>query len=98
MAGPGVSWSDDSVNTHQTPALGAKTRCDWFECPVASLKRPPIVEPIFTGAGVAPPPAATTLMVTKAVVDATLTWSVGVNVAVSFCPYPGDIPVPGTGE
>ena len=42
--------------------------------------------PIFTGAGVPPPPAATTLMVTKAVADATLTVSVGVNVAVSFCP------------
>src|SRR5712691_10209930 len=50
---PRESALDVSVNSHQTPALAAYTRCDCAECPVASSKVPAIWVPMTTGAGAA---------------------------------------------
>src|SRR3954469_25920460 len=49
-APPRESAAEVSVNSHQTPAFTAWSRCDWAEWPVASANVPAAWLPITTGA------------------------------------------------
>jgi hypothetical protein len=92
-----VSKADESVKKYQTPALGANTRCDCPEWPVASPKVPEMPSPMVIGAGAGRGVVAPDTVIRTVIVAVAIAGSVGVKVTVNGCAEPTGSTVPDGG-